>query len=155
MHPYCQKYSKSLHSEFSPYFALGVFPTFCTKFAQKLNIQDEKKTFLFLKMSHSFVLFLFFCFFFFATGNESLGYENGANDDFSIISRNMQDKSKSIFDDGNFFFSPQAASSQSIFVDGASGADLPDCGSYPDNPCKSISQAINLSNSSFSTILIR
>ena len=43
----------------------------------------------------------------------------------------------------------------SIFVDGVSGLDSPNCGSYPANPCQSISQAISLSNSSFSTILIK
>ena len=53
----------------------------------------------------------------------------------------------------NYYYSDSYQNS--IFVDGIAGNDSSDCGFSPQNPCQSIFQAISLSNSSFSTILIK
>ena len=103
-----------------------------------LGQKTEKKKKKATKMKKAFIslLYLLFLFCF-------ISFLSSSSSSYALTNSKLSS--------GENFFLP----ADSIFVDGISGTDSPNCGSYPNSPCRSISQAISLSNSSFSTIVIK
>ena len=111
-----------------------------------------------MKIFRSKLLLLYFLvFYFISSGKIASAKTENPSPDAAGVARAYVGEISRLASSGSVArdFRNSSSSMLPLYVDGIHASDSFDCGSYPNNPCRSISFAVSLSNASFSTILVK